>query len=402
MFGNDSKNTVFPAFGQAVGQKRRISEMNMKIETDFPGGNLIVKEIRDHEAVISVDQRDTPIPWFYWCFRAVFKEKGDYRFRFDPKDKIGTRGPAVSRDDGAAWEWLGRESVNYPECSFVYHHDGKGGPVIFCMGMQYQQIHLDRLQEAHSGSPFLRKEILCKSRKGREVELLKIGEPGRKSTNKLILGCRHHCCEMMASYVLEGVLLEALENVEIRRAFEIFAVPFADKDGVVDGDQGKGRAPHDHARDYGDSPIYPETAAIMKLMKEERIDFSMDLHCPWIYGNDNENIYFVGPSAKNMETKTLTFAEFLRKEAKGTVPYGGDVLLFGTSWNTGANYTQGFPMRDWAIMQPFTRFGVSMEIPYANAGETTFDIQMMRDFGRCIARALVKFSQHEMTRKTSV
>ncbi|OQA86165.1 MAG: Zinc carboxypeptidase [Lentisphaerae bacterium ADurb.Bin242] len=367
--------------------------MNMRIDTDFPGGNLLVKEIRAGEAVVAVDQRDTPSPWFYWCFRAAFQEKGEYRFRFDQPNKIGTRGPAVSYDNGITWEWLGRACVDDSGCSFVYSHDGKGGPVIFCMGMQYQPVHLDRFLEAHADSPFLRKEILCRTRKGREVELLTIREPGVKSPHKLLLTSRHHCCEMMATYVLEGILLEALENAEVRRTFEVFAVPFADKDGVVDGDQGKGRAPHDHARDYGESPIYPETASIMKLMKEESIDFCLDLHCPWIHGKDNEAIYFVGPPLRSMEEKTKVFAEFLRKEAEGIVPYDGEILLYGTSWNTGANYIQGSPMRDWAIRQPFNRFGASMEIPYANAGETTFEPRMMRNFGRCIARAMIRFSQ---------
>jgi len=54
--------------------------MGMRIKTDFPYGNLLVKEMHDRDAVIAVEQRDSPNPWFYWCFRAVFDEKGEYRF----------------------------------------------------------------------------------------------------------------------------------------------------------------------------------------------------------------------------------------------------------------------------------------------------------------------------------
>lgn len=367
--------------------------MGMRIETDFPYGNLLVKEMHDRDAVIAVEQRDSPNSWFYWCFRAVFNEKGEYRFRFDEPNKIGTRGPAVSYDNGLTWEWLGRDLMDDTGCSFVYSYDGKKGPVLFCMGMQYLPLHLERFLKNHEDSPFLKKEILCRSRKGRDVELLKIREAGMNPPHKLLLASRHHCCEMMATYVLEGILQEALENAELRRTFEIFAVPFVDRDGVEDGDQGKGRAPRDHARDYGDSPIYPETAAIMNLMKEERIDCCLDLHCPWIHGEWNENIYFVGPSLKIMEEKTKIFAEFLRKEAAGIVPYDGELLPYGTGWNSSANFTQGSPLRDWAIRQPFTLFGASMEIPYANSGETTFHPVMMRGFGRCIARAIVHFTQ---------
>ena len=36
----------------------------------------------------------------------------------------------------------------------------------------------------------------------------------------------------------------------ILKEFKILCVPFVDFDGVVDGDQGKGRNSHDHNRDY--------------------------------------------------------------------------------------------------------------------------------------------------------
>ena len=91
------------------------------------------------------------------------------------------------------------------------------------------------------------------------------------------------------------------ENIEIR------AVPFTDKDGVVDGDQGKNRRPHDHCRDYNDDKpsIHPEVAAIRAMLQDwskEAGDPSvvMDIHCPWLRGswlekdNSNEYIYTVG------------------------------------------------------------------------------------------------------------
>ena len=89
------------------------------------------------------------------------------------------------------------------------------------------------------------------------VEILKISDQAAKPRRKMLITCRHHCCEMMANYMVEGILEEALMNSSFRKMYEVSAVPFADKDGVMDGDQGKNRRPRDHARDYGDNPIYP-------------------------------------------------------------------------------------------------------------------------------------------------
>ena len=46
----------------------------------------------------------------------------------------------------------------------------------------------------------------------------------------------------------------------------VYVIPFVDIDGVENGDQGK-QAPHDHNRDYINSPIYPETKRGWNIQK---------------------------------------------------------------------------------------------------------------------------------------
>ena len=79
--------------------------------------------------------------------------------------------------------------------------------------------------------------------------MLKAGE-GEKI---VCFSCRHHCCESVAEYVLEGCLKEIEENADLCKKFTFYVLPFVDLDGVEDGDQGKNRAPHDHNRDYGEN-----------------------------------------------------------------------------------------------------------------------------------------------------
>ena len=261
--------------------------MNLAIDTEFPGGNVIVEKVDGFNVSLKRDLRDTVGSWFYWCFRVNFRKAGTYRFRFLHSNAIGTCGPAVSLNGAVSWQWLGPECVDRNEEAFTYFHRGSPDTVIFCVGMQYLQADLGRFLDRHSANPVLKKDVLCMSRQGREVEVLRIGESVSPKW-RLLLTSRHHCCEMMATHVMEGFLEKVLENStegkKFREKFELHAVPFADKDGVENGDQGKNRKPHDHARDYGPDSIYPEVAAIKKLVKSVKSDIILDLHCPWLKG----------------------------------------------------------------------------------------------------------------------
>ena len=141
---------------------------------------------------------------------------------------------------------------------------------------------------------------LCKSRKGRSVPCLYIGN-GEKS---IIFTSRHHACESTGNYVLEGVITERANN-PIKNT-RILIVPFVDYDGVIDGDQGKSRVPHDHNRDYIDDPIYPEVRSIRNHMSEYGCNFGFDLHSPYHKGGVNDKIFVV----RNHKEKDMSFDAF--------------------------------------------------------------------------------------------
>ena len=385
----------------------------MQIDCAIPAGNILVNHAGGFSASLDKDLRDTEGDWFYWKFRVLFPEKGDYSFRIENGPAIGARGPAFSTDRGLSWNWLGLESVTRNPDSFVYHFDGspEHAEVWFCMGIPYLQENLERFLEKKKGNPFLKRGVLCRSRKGREVELITIsdalpegnGEKEGKKKKNLFFTSRHHCCEMMATYVLEGILDAASEDSGFGRAFrsrfDLYAVPFVDKDGVEDGDQGKFRRPHDHARDYWDTPIYPETAANMCLVREKQMDFILDLHCPWLYdaGNPegfNERIYFVGSALKEIEREQKEFGRILEKESPPSVPFRStDFIPYGTSWNGPGNYKPGVgkPLGAWSSRNTSPFFASSLEIAYANLRDTTLMPDAIREFGKAIARSILTY-----------
>src|SRR5699024_7871301 len=116
---------------------------------------------------------------------------------------------------------------------------------------------------------------------------------------------------------------------------------FVDVDGVALGDQGKNRAPHDHARDYGpEAGLYPETRAIKRLLDDPRgFDAVVDLHCPNVAGPTNQRIYFVGSDDGDNWNAVRRPAARVEEGVEGARPARrGQDVPFGAAWSAAANY----------------------------------------------------------------
>jgi hypothetical protein len=319
------------------------------------------------------------------------------KFQFVERSPIGTRGPAVSTDDGRCWAWL--DPGAKWDSSFTYEFGRREHDVRFCFSIPYLETNLQRFLAKHAGSPHLAVRKLCRSRKGRRVERLHVGKMDGNPKHRILLTVRHHACEMIASYVLEGLLDAVLSDTNLGRWFrgsvEILAVPFVDKDGVEDGDQGKNRKPHDHNRDYGDDSIYPSVAAIRGSVPEwskGRLRIVLDLHCPYIGGKHNEVIYLVGSSNPEIWKQQQKFGAILESVRQGPLPYLAESNLpFGTGWNTAANYGKQKSCSRWGAEQPGVLMSSTIELPYGNAGAVTVTAENARAFGRDLARALQRY-----------
>ena len=376
--------------------------MSLKIETSIPGGNIFIEDINGFEVRLTRDMRNTEGDWFYWAFKAVFEEVGQYRFTFTQPDSCSSCGPAVSYDNGRTWEWLGFACVSGRRDVFTYDYDGKRGPqVIFCVGMQYLPQQLEAFLDRHSGNTVLSRKVLTYSRKNRPVTLLHLEDHSiQKEKKHIFLSSRHHCCEMMATYALEGILETALGEDETGRLFReryiIDCVPFADTDGVIEGDQGKNRRPHDHNRDYGEKPIYPEVRAIQSLLSGKKLFFALDLHCPWLYGTDsNDTIYFPGPEEEYYAEQQKIFSQMLEKNSPAEAPhYSRHNIPFGTLWNTKSNYGNnpgGLNCSGWIRKAIQPRFASAIEIAYAKAGDVDLTTDSVRKLGRAIAETILEY-----------
>ena len=369
---------------------------NFEIDSSFPGGNIHVERIENENVFLHQELRDTGRDWFYWCFRIRGAAGKTLRFNFTRSHAIGVRGPALSTDEGVTWKWLGEDCVDGN--SFICAFPENADTARLSFAMPYQESRWRRFMEKAGEHPQVRKETLCVTRKGRETEYLVLECSGGEPKHRAALACRHHCCEMMASYVLEGFIEWFMESEHaewMRKKTALFIAPFADKDGVEDGDQGKGRKPRDHGRDYLGTSIYPATDMIRRILPEwggDILRLCLDLHCPHISGPHNECIYMVGASNKSDAAEQVQFSRIMESVSEGPLPfYANNYLPYGQAWNNGSNSAGGKGFSRWSRELPSVRLGGGIEAPYANADGAEVNQETARLFGADLGKGITEY-----------
>ena len=343
----------------------------VRIHNQFIGGTIRVKEIDGDKVKLENEIRDTSGTWFYWAFCIEGAEGRELTFEME-KNRLGYFGPAVSHDL-VSWHWLG-------ECdsdSFTYRFGESENKVYFAHNMLYHPDRFLSLCE-HCG---LSVSQLCKSCKGRSVPCASLGD-GEIS---IIFTARHHACESTGSYVMEGVIDELCAS-PIPNSRILF-VPFVDFDGVVDGDQGKSRIPHDHNRNYIDEPIYPEVRAICDYRQRYGADYGFDLHSPWHKGGVNDKIFVVRNLAQK-QAEFDAFSDIFESEiTENSMKYSKqNDFPPCTDWNQpSANF--GYTTH----LRPECKLAFSLESAYFGTDDNKVCAERLIELGRCFARAIRKY-----------
>lgn len=345
----------------------------MKIHGDFIGGNITIVKQSENEVYLENQLRDSEKDWFYWAFCVEGANGKEITFHMQPI-RLGYWGPAVSHDL-ENWHWL--DSVDGD--TFTYKFADDEDKVYFAHSMLY---HPDRFLKLAKDLDLPVTE-LCKSRRGRSVPSVVFGN-GSKS---IILTARHHACESTGNYVFEGVLRELAQNPidDVR----ILCVPFVDYDGVVDGDQGKGRKPHDHNRDYAISEsVYPETDAIKKYADTNGCNYGFDFHAPYHKKGENDNAFIVQNSVEKLD-RIKRFSAILEKEiTPGSLKYSSENDHPPmTGWNQQPNGSFGYNM----MHRPECDIAFTLETTYFGTEDNKVSEEKMIELGRCYAKSIKKY-----------
>jgi hypothetical protein len=368
----------------------------ISIDDNLPAGNIIVEKMSGDTVYVKPDLRDTEGEWFYWAMRVRGAQGKTLVFKF-PYACVGVRGAVVSLDHGKTFSFAGNEDRYW--YSFTWSFGPKDKDVYFYECHPYLLADWERFVQSIDKDD-ISLGVLCHSREGKEVPFATLGRRDGQAGHRVVISARHHCSETMASFVMEGIAKGFLADNEtgkwLRDNVELTIVPFIDYDGAMRGDQGKNRKPHDHNRDYTDF-LYPETKALTEILLEKKPEIILDLHCPWIYGEENnEHVYnpLGDPAITPDAAAEERFAHLVEINAKGLPYKASGNIPFGTSWNTNQNYTQGLSSLKWArLNSPGARVCMSYEIPFANASGTEVNPESSRIFGESIATAIAAFFQ---------
>jgi hypothetical protein len=363
---------------------------SIRIDNRHAGGNIRVLSVEEKRVVLEQELRDTSGWWFYWNFAAWAASPRTATFEFANGEVIGPWGPAVS-EDGVHWRWLGASSLlSRNEFRYTFQHVNER--VFFCFCIPYQLHHFERYYARIAGYPNVKRGLLTESELLKPVPLLTLGNG--EVDRHMFFTARHHACESTPLYVLEG-LIEALltaESSPVLEQYLVHFIPFIDIDGVENGDQGKSRIPHDHNRDYTDTPIYRSTTAMINYAKGVQPEIAIDFHGPFKWGERNDVPFFVNrhsplkEEVNNLSGK-LEQISGARSEADAIRHKSIHNLSMGEDWNQPNPATcASFFERSGA------RLACSFEFPYfGSADAAPIAADNSRRFGHDFARALEQY-----------
>ncbi|OGV48164.1 MAG: hypothetical protein A2X49_09025 [Lentisphaerae bacterium GWF2_52_8] len=367
--------------------------MSLHIDTNFPGGNAIIERIEGDQIFLQQDLRDTQSDWFYWYCRVTGASGRTLHFNFTKSRALGGRGPAFSLDGGESWRYL--SSLDEDGKGFSFSVPQGAQELRFSNTIPYLQTDwqkcLARLKK-YSG---WEEGVLAKSRSGRNVEMFRSGPSQKSKPFCLVLTARHHCCETIANFAMEGIiegfLAQDKDGEFLRSKIDFAAIPFMDKDGSENGDQGKLRSPHDHNRDYLGESIYPEVAALRKFTPEwvgSRKLLFFDLHCPWISGKEQDRIFLVGQENQKIWQEFQNYGKILESINPGPLPFHMEHNVpYGCGWNKGIPST----CASWVSTLPQTLMSGTFELGYDDICGVEVTPDAFRAFGHTMAKALAQY-----------
>ena len=357
--------------------------MAIILDQDFQGGNLGKYTVSGDIVFVENDLRGCQGDWFYWAFRVRGAAGKTLRFDFGDKKRVGYFGAAVSHDL-KTWQWGGKADGMY---AFTYTFGPEENEAYFCHDLYYSpQRFFSFAQRQHWDV-----DILCQTEKGRALPCIQLGT-GKK---QILLASRHHCCESTGTYVLEGILEEI--GGKLPPDYSLLAIPFVDYDGVMEGDQGKNRAPYDHNRDYHDQPVYAACREIMARAKKQDTVMAFDFHSPHHCaltsagpGPYCDHVFMIRNNP-GMRDQQVLFSRLFREEAArdpAAFSYTGEYDFdYDTLWNSDNKPTFGCYFAHF----PGVQLAFCLETAYNGVENDRVTQESLLALGRSFGRAMLRY-----------
>jgi murein tripeptide amidase MpaA len=257
----------------------------MEINSDFECGNIIVNELSDTEALLSI-RPDTGAEYYQWFY---------FRVTGTPDT---TRTFQITNAAGASYEkawngyrvlasyngndWL-RIPTEYDGSNLTFKHSATESTTSYAFFVPYFAAQRETLLHDCESSPLVTRRSIGKSYQGKSIDMVVIGDENR-DTKKIWVITRQHAGESMAEWATEGMLRRFIDaNDSVSQALlnkaTIYVVPNINPDGSALGNLRANAAGVDLNRAWAEpTDKCPEIIAIQKAMKEVGVDYFLDMH----------------------------------------------------------------------------------------------------------------------------
>lgn len=354
----------------------------MEIISNYPGGNIrflgMCKKDNLTEVYLEQDLTGCSRWWFYWNFKVVNPPKSPVMFCFLNNEVVSPKGCAVSLD-GTNWEYC--EKAYIDGTHFVFDFSADSSDRYFAFSLPYQLKNFELFYDCIKAN--VSRNVLTRSENGAEIPILTYGE----GKNDIVITARHHCCESTASYALEGLVSETLDDAELLRNYHFHIIPFIDIDGVENGDQGKDRIPHDHNRDYSENPIYNSTKAIYKYCEKLNIIVFLDFYSPWKWGGADDIPHLHLSEIKSNDLQKAFVRNLIEQSSSqpdDAIKFYGRISEYGSDFNKfGTKSAKNYFLEKYS-----SRLSLTIETPYSGNLSKPYSVNLLREWGKVAARAL--------------
>jgi Zinc carboxypeptidase/Cytosolic carboxypeptidase N-terminal domain len=370
---------------------------DMKVRTDFPGGSAVVDKIDARAQRVEFRPGgDLKRGWLCWWYFKVDGLRPGETLTLDlaAADRFAFCDRASFSLDGKTWQHtpVAKRVAGH----FVYELKVDADHVWIAWGPPFVLADAKRLVDGAAKKVKADVFELTKTSRGRSVWAIKIDETGSDAPDRPIvwIHARQHAWETGSSWVCKGfvewIVSDDPEAVALRKQAVIVVVPIVDVDNVEDGCGGKSQEPHDNNRDWSETPIHPETKAMLPLLRryglKSRAGYYVDLHNP--APDDPAPFFFVAAESKLTPKSRGRLTSFLDAARLEIV---GPLKLAAKTRESGPRYDKAWDKMstNWVAGLSETMVAVCLETAWNRPDATTENYELVgRQLGKAIGRDL--------------
>ncbi|MGD9497722.1 MAG: M14 family zinc carboxypeptidase [Armatimonadota bacterium] len=354
------------------------------------------------------EPRTSPQPlWFHVTVAGVGGAAVAFRWQnaditLGARDELHLLRPVLRADEGAWERCAGVEVDESPDGRQQVRFEHPGGADKVAAALCYPYAPQDLEATVAAVGDLWEQAVIGATGEGRPLLRLRLaGASGAGTRPGLYLLARQHAGETPGSWVLDGILRFLAgddKGRELGQALDVWAVPFVDLDGVVNGDYGKDALPWDFNRAWEPLAMRPAVHALqrdlMRFAARTTPRLVIDLHAP---GHSTPDVYVQLPRQQRPHEQQAAAMSFVARLAEQFPELDADTLgrptVYPSRWNAMA--TAG----SWVWHHLDRTACVAIETSYQRLNGRELDPDGYRDVGRRVLLAAWAWLQAQGTRR---